>query len=74
MSEKGITLSVPQYEALLKAIPTLNAQLKGKGFDVGASAQAVDEESAGELKPRKRIKSKKAEKANIEATSDEEEV
>jgi hypothetical protein len=46
--------------------------LKGVGIDVGESADAMDEdESEKEAKPQKRIRAKKTEKANIEATSDE---
>merc|ERR1712093_60946 len=54
---------------LLNAIPTINKQLKGLGIDVSASA-ASDEESEGEI-PKKRVRAKKEAKANIEATSEE---
>jgi hypothetical protein len=57
---------------LLKAIPALNDQLKGMGIDTAESADVMDEdESEKDVKPQRRVKAKKAEKANIEATSDE---
>jgi hypothetical protein len=71
---QGISLNVEQYKALVKAIPSINAQLKEMGIDVGGSADAMDEDEAEEEpKPQKRIRAKKAEKANIETTSDEDE-
>jgi hypothetical protein len=71
---QGISLNVDQYKALVKAIPGINAQLKEMGIDAGESADAMDEDEAEEVpKPQKRIKARKAEKANIEATSDEDE-
>jgi len=61
-----------QYKALLQAIPAINAQLKEMGIALGESADAMDEdEPEEEEKPKKRVKAKKTEKANIEATSDE---
>jgi hypothetical protein len=63
---------VDQYKALLQAIPAINAQLKDMGIALDESADAMDEdESEKDEKPPKRIKAKKTEKANIEATSDE---
>jgi hypothetical protein len=63
---------VDQYKALLQAIPAINAQLKDMGIALDESADAMDEdESEKDEKPSKRIKAKKTEKANIEATSDE---
>jgi hypothetical protein len=42
------------------------------GIDLGESVDAMDEDESEEVeKPRKRTKAKKTEKANIEATSDE---
>lgn len=68
---QGISLSVDQYKALLKAVPAINAQLSAAGIQVGDNAS---EASEVEDKPQKRAKPKKEEKkANIEATSDEEE-
>jgi hypothetical protein len=42
------------------------------GIETAESANAMDEdESEKEAKPQRRVKAKRAEKANIEATSDE---
>lgn len=43
------------------------------GIDLHGDVDAMDEEEdeIEEVKPKKRIKAKKTEKANIEATSDE---
>ncbi|KAH8786157.1 putative RNA polymerase II transcriptional coactivator [Hyaloscypha finlandica] len=61
-----------KYKALLRAIPAINAQLKDMGIALGESTDAMDEdEPEEETKPQRRIKGKKTEKANIEATSDE---
>jgi hypothetical protein len=71
---KGISLTVDQYKALLEAIPEVNAHLGTLGVEVNASA-VIDGGSEEEAEPQKRIKpkkTKKEEKANIEATSDEE--
>jgi len=67
--KKGISMSIDQYKALLKAVPEINASLKKGGIDVGESAEAEDDEE--EPKPKKKVKGKK-EKSNIEETSDEE--
>ncbi|KAG4438702.1 hypothetical protein IFR05_005829 [Cadophora sp. M221] len=75
-SSKGISLTVDQYKALLEVLPKLNKHLKGMNIDVSASAfsdEEPEEESEEEEKPKKRVKAKKQEKANIEATSDEDE-
>ncbi|KAI0134207.1 transcriptional Coactivator p15-domain-containing protein [Xylariales sp. AK1849] len=72
--KKGISLPLEQYNALLKAIPAINAALSSEGFDVvdvgpnapaSASSQAIEK-----TRPKEKQKIKKA---NIEATSDEEE-
>ncbi|PBP16565.1 transcriptional Coactivator p15 [Diplocarpon rosae] len=68
----GISLSIDQYKALLKSIPEMNAYIKTMGIDVSDSAVS-EEESEEQAKPKKRAKAKKLEKANIEATSDEDE-
>lgn len=60
-----------QYKALLTSIPELNAHLGTLGVDV-KTPELPDEDSEEEAKPKKRVRAKK-EKANIEATSDEEE-
>ena len=69
---QGISLSVDQYKALLKAIPALNAQLKDLGVDVGLQS-TVHDDSEIERKSQRRPKAKKEEKSNIEATSEEDE-
>jgi hypothetical protein len=61
---------------LLKAIPEINAGLKEAGFDVSSNAVDDDddeEDSEAKGKPQRKPKAKKS-KANIEATSDEEDV
>lgn len=68
--KKGISLSVAQYTALLKAAPAINATLQQLGQaveDVAGLAGAVVEPA----KPAKKEKNKQS-KANIDATSDEE--
>ncbi|GAB0136354.1 hypothetical protein EsDP_00004657 [Epichloe bromicola] len=67
---EGISLSVAQYTALLKAAPAINATLQQLGQaveDVAGLAGAVVEPA----KPSKKEKNKQS-KANIDATSDEE--
>ncbi|KAI0885665.1 PC4-domain-containing protein [Annulohypoxylon maeteangense] len=79
--KKGIMISLEQYDKLVEAIPSINAELRAKGHETPAlsSAPAADkpEESAKtkpeKTKPEKAAKSKKKAKANIEATSDEDE-
>ena len=66
---KGISLTVDQYKALLVAVPHINASLQEKGIDI--SGEAPDDKGEKETKPK--ISKPKKEKANIEATSDEEE-
>ncbi|TDZ25651.1 putative RNA polymerase II transcriptional coactivator [Colletotrichum sidae] len=69
--KKGISLSLPQYEALLKAIPDINAKLR----EMGHSIKDVEEDTAAKPKSPAAAKPKEksgAKKANIEATSDEE--
>ncbi|KAJ6443288.1 transcriptional Coactivator p15 family protein [Purpureocillium lavendulum] len=66
--KKGISLSVEQYVALLKAAPAINDTLRTMGQDVtGLDGPEV----APTMKPKK--EKAKPSKANIEATSDEEE-
>ncbi|KAH7350901.1 transcriptional Coactivator p15-domain-containing protein [Rhexocercosporidium sp. MPI-PUGE-AT-0058] len=69
-SSKGISLTVDQYKALLEVLPKLNTHLKGMDIDISASAVS-EEEPEEDGKPKKRVKPRKQEKANIEATSDE---
>jgi hypothetical protein len=70
---QGISLSIDQYTELLKAIPEINAALgkMGEAIDaVNNVASSEDEQSPNRTRVKK--KSNKA-KANIEATSDEDE-
>lgn len=65
--KKGISLSVDQYKAFLKAVPGINAVLRKEGHEV----DDLDPGDAGE--ELEVAKAKKAStKSNIEATSDEE--
>ncbi|KAK3941217.1 transcriptional Coactivator p15-domain-containing protein [Diplogelasinospora grovesii] len=65
--KKGISLSLEQYQNLLKIIPELNKDLRNQGIVVEDPDAA---ETAGfEVKDTK--EKKKAPKANIEVTSDE---
>ncbi|KAF4584078.1 Transcriptional Coactivator p15 family protein [Ophiocordyceps camponoti-floridani] len=66
--KKGISLSVEQYVALVKAVPAINAALGEMGHDVSEAPPADD------IPVIKQAKGKtKSPKANIEATSDEDE-
>jgi len=74
--KKGISLSLDQYKAFLKAIPEINSKLKKAGNDVSGNAVEDDDEDEEEeeVKPRKKREAKATtSKANIDATSDEEE-
>ncbi|CAG9943444.1 unnamed protein product [Clonostachys rosea f. rosea IK726] len=65
--KKGISLSVEQYAAFLKAVPGINAALR----ELGHPVDDLDE-SAEHVKVSKESKAKaKAAKTNFEATSDE---
>ncbi|RFU77300.1 transcriptional coactivator p15 family [Trichoderma arundinaceum] len=64
---KGISLSVEQYLALLKAAPGINAALRAKGQDVDDPDEMDIEEPSVSTTRRK----SKSDKSNIEATSDE---
>ncbi|KAI0386648.1 PC4-domain-containing protein [Hypomontagnella monticulosa] len=78
--KKGISLPVEQYTKLLEAIPLINEELQDKGHDlpdISSSAPAADVPKTPEAKSERaqskaKSRAKKA-KANIEATSDEEE-
>ncbi|KAK4153226.1 transcriptional Coactivator p15-domain-containing protein [Chaetomidium leptoderma] len=70
--KKGISLSLDQYRALLKIIPELNQELRSQGHDVG-DAPAVEMSGALVKTERPAKSKKKPTKANIDATSDEEE-
>lgn len=64
---KGISLSVEQYLALLKAAPGINAALRAKGQDVDDPDEMDIEEPSVPTNKKK----SKSDKSNIEATSDE---
>ncbi|KAG5948647.1 hypothetical protein E4U53_006222 [Claviceps sorghi] len=67
--KKGISLSVAQYTALLKAAPAINDTLR----QLGQTVEEVADPSGAALEPAKVTKEKRRpSKANIEATSDEE--
>ncbi|KAK3685047.1 RNA polymerase II transcriptional coactivator-like protein [Podospora appendiculata] len=73
--KKGISLSLEQYQQLLKIIPDLNKDLRSQGHevddpDVGAEPADLSVKPASVKKEKK---SKKAKKSNIEETSDEDE-
>ncbi|KAL7896576.1 transcriptional Coactivator p15 domain-containing protein [Trichoderma sp. SZMC 28014] len=65
--KKGISLSVEQYLALLKAAPGINAALRAKGQAV----EDPDEMDIEEPDVSTTKKKSKSDKSNIEATSDE---
>ncbi|RWA03446.1 hypothetical protein EKO27_g11658 [Xylaria grammica] len=73
--KKGIMLTLEQYNALLKAVPQLNAELQSKGLDVSDSFSKAPEASASKssTKSPSKEQKRKEKKMNIEATSDEEE-
>lgn len=66
-ADQGISLSVEQYNHLLKAIPEINAALRDLGHDVDDSAASVGNGAT----TTKKVKKEKPAKANIEATSEE---
>lgn len=67
MHTQGISLSVEQYAALLKAVPGINAALRELGHEVDDMDVDADDAPVEKKKPRDRSQAK----ANIEATSDE---
>ncbi|EKJ76215.1 hypothetical protein NXS19_003891 [Fusarium pseudograminearum] len=69
--KKGISLSIEQYNAFLKAVPRINAALRAKGLVVEGDTEELD--TAMEIVPTKvKREQKKSPKANIETTSEEE--
>ncbi|KAF5672974.1 RNA polymerase II transcriptional coactivator [Fusarium denticulatum] len=69
--KKGISLSIEQYNAFLKAAPQINAALRAKGLVVeGDVANEPDTALIPAAKAKK--ERKKSPKANIETTSEEE--
>ncbi|KAI1126453.1 transcriptional Coactivator p15-domain-containing protein [Nemania abortiva] len=72
--KKGIMLPLDQYNALLEAIPDINAELQSKGHEVSTTslnAPSTSDPQQSAKSPSKEQKRKKK-KMNIEATSDEE--
>lgn len=67
LRRKGISLSVEQYLALLKAAPGINAALRAKGQAV----EDPDEMDIEEPDVSTNKKKSKSDKSNIDATSDE---
>ncbi|KAF5246120.1 hypothetical protein FANTH_7027 [Fusarium anthophilum] len=69
--KKGISLSIEQYNAFLKAVPQINAALRAKGLLV--EGDVADEPDTALIPAAKAKKErKKSPKANIETTSEEE--
>ncbi|PNY26801.1 RNA polymerase II transcriptional coactivator [Tolypocladium capitatum] len=69
--KKGISLSIEQYTALLKAVPAINATLREVGQAVDGVNETDETAVATTVRPRK--EKSRPSKANIEATSDEDE-
>ncbi|KAJ4133583.1 hypothetical protein NW768_005170 [Fusarium equiseti] len=69
--KKGISLSVEQYNAFLKAVPRINAALRAKGLVVEGDDDE-ELEAALEAAPKAKKGRKKSPKANIDTTSEEE--
>lgn len=70
---QGISLTVDQYKALVKAIPEISASLKASGIAVDESTAMDEDDEVADEKPKKRkAAAKKDKKANIDETSDEE--
>ncbi|PHH62367.1 hypothetical protein CDD81_7229 [Ophiocordyceps australis] len=67
----GISLSVSQYVALIKAAPAINAALQDLGQKIDGLESTIEPPAKASPKPDK-AKNKPC-KANIEATSDEDE-
>ncbi|RYP55359.1 hypothetical protein DL768_000114 [Monosporascus sp. mg162] len=76
---QGISLSLDQYNSLVKAIPDINAHLNGQGHETAditsgaATAAAPSSSSKPSTKDAKENKKQKGKssKSNIEATSEE---
>lgn len=70
---QGISLTLDQYKALVKAIPEINASLKASGVAVEESTAMDEDDEVADAKPKKRkAATKKETKSNIDETSDEE--
>jgi hypothetical protein len=68
---QGISLNVEQYKALVKAIPSINATLIKKGEDIEGSAIQDKNDGAQDTGEAPKKRKAKPKKANIDATSDE---
>jgi hypothetical protein len=66
---QGISLTLEQYQAFLKIVPEVNAELRAKGHAIDEAGPAA-QTSTPKVKVTPK-KSKKAKKANIEETSEE---
>lgn len=64
-------MNIDQYKELLKHIPAINAALREQGVDVDDVEDAGAK--GGSLTKKENAKAEKAKKANIDATSDEDE-
>ncbi|KAF7505764.1 hypothetical protein GJ744_000435 [Endocarpon pusillum] len=86
--KKGISMTVEQYSALVDIMPQLEKALEEKGehiprpkydisvSDADAPAQTEEDDDGSEAQPQRveiKVTNAKRKKANIEATSDEEE-
>ena len=69
-AHQGISLSIEQYKALLAVVPAINETLRKTGRFV--DGDDADETAVASTMKSKKEKSKPS-KANIEATSDEDE-
>ncbi|KAJ0161258.1 putative RNA polymerase II transcriptional coactivator [Colletotrichum tanaceti] len=70
--KKGISLTVAQYETLVKVIPAINEKLRMIGHDIENVKEDGDAPTAVESAKKSSREKSKAKKSNIEATSDEE--
>ncbi|KAK1654204.1 transcriptional Coactivator p15 [Colletotrichum phormii] len=70
--KKGISLTVPQYEALVKAMPAISEKLRAMGHDVEDVEEDGGASTAIEAPKPAAKEMSRAKKSNIEATSDEE--
>jgi PhoPQ-activated pathogenicity-related protein len=68
-SKQGISLSIEQYNAFLKAVPRINAALRAKGLVVEGDEEL---DTVMEVDSKVKRDQKKSPKANIETTSEEE--
>lgn len=77
-SVQGISLGIDQFNAFVKSIPGINAELNEQGHETtdlpsAESAATARPSSSSSSKDGKKEKAAKPKKSNIEATSDEDE-